>query len=65
MQVQKVGDSFVLPQSAALALQLEDGAEIEIARAASRHHFMTVEETMRAYNDTLPDHIEAYRELAK
>jgi antitoxin component of MazEF toxin-antitoxin module len=72
MRVQHVDGEYrvVLSREAMDALHLTEGAEVELrpvaeepnGSAAIRH--MSVDEALKAYRDTLPQHIEAYRELA-
>ena len=66
--VQKVGDTFtvVLPAQVAREWNLAEGDMIEVAKAdAAVIQHASVEEVLRAYDETLPDHAGAYRELAK
>ncbi len=70
MRVQRRGDEYcvVISQQALEALQLTEGAEVElrlVAEEASEIRYITVEEALTAYRDTLPQHREAYLELAK
>jgi antitoxin component of MazEF toxin-antitoxin module len=77
MRVERRGDEYcvVLSKQVLEALQLTEGAEVEVrpveANGASepdgiraiRH--LSVEETLEAFRETLPQHRDAYRELAK
>ncbi len=67
VQIEKVGDMFVLPQQVARELGLVDGSAIEISRAdavpASR--YASVDEVMKIHREMEPFHADAYRELAK
>jgi hypothetical protein len=57
----------VLSAEALEALRLEEGAEVEVrpvgAQGGIRH--ISTDEALAAYRKTLPQHREAYRELAK
>ena len=65
--VRKVGDEFtaVIPSQIADELGLVDGSELEIGPATGANRYATIDEAMRAFEDTLPQHEAAYRELAK
>ena len=73
MRVQRVGDEYhvVLSAEAIEALHLSDGAEVEVRRVEADPNrpgtirYISVEEALDAYRKTLPQHREAYRELAK
>jgi antitoxin component of MazEF toxin-antitoxin module len=69
VQVQKIGDEFVLPPQVAQELGLVDGSRVEITRAetATRpaNRYASVEEAMKAHREMEPFHAAAYRELAK
>jgi antitoxin component of MazEF toxin-antitoxin module len=76
MRVQRRGDEYcvVLSREVLEALRLTDGAEVEVrpvgagangAQASTEHRYATVEEGLEAFRATLPQHSEAYRELAK
>jgi hypothetical protein len=59
----------VLTPEAIAALNLKDGAEVEVTPVETPHaeerRYATNEEVLQAFRDTLPQHAEAYRELAK
>ena len=66
-QLQKVGEKLtveVTPQ-VAREMGLGDGDWIEYHKTQPEVRYATVEEALRAYDETLPDHEAAYRELAK
>lgn len=71
VHVQKVGDEFtaIIPPQVVDEFGLVDGSPLEIypvrepANPAVR--YATTEEALRAFEDTLPQHEAAYRELAK
>ena len=73
MRVQRVGEEYriVLSPEALEALHLTDGAEVEIRRVGPEQaqpatiRYLSVEEALDAYRETLPQHREAYRALAK
>jgi antitoxin component of MazEF toxin-antitoxin module len=71
VRVRKVGDEFtaVIPPQIADELGLVDGSELEIVPAtepeAQTNRYATSDEALRAFEDTLPQHEAAYRELAK
>ena len=76
MRVQRVDGEYrvVLSAEAMESLRLSEGAEVEVrpvANGASVPYqpgairYLSVEETLEAYRETLPQHREAYRELAK
>lgn len=71
VRVRKVGDEFtaVIPPQIADKLGLVDGSELEIGLAtgprAGGTRYATTDEAIRAFEDTLPQHEAAYRELAK
>ena len=71
MRVQVVDGEYrvVVPPEAVEALQLKEGAPVEIVPLAdprrAEHRYVTFEEGMEAFKSTLPIHSEAYRELAK
>ena len=71
VHVQRIGDKFaaIIPPEMVDELGLVDGSELEIRpigkSAASTIRYATVEEALRAFEDTLPQHEAAYRELAK
>ena len=71
VRVRKVGDEFtaVIPPQIADELGLVDGSELEIVPAtepeARTNRYATSDEALRAFEDTLPQHEAAYRELAK
>jgi antitoxin component of MazEF toxin-antitoxin module len=69
MRVQRMGDQYcvVLSLEEVEALRLAEGAEVKVLPVAQeggiRH--ISTEEALAAYRKTLPQHREAYRELAK
>jgi antitoxin component of MazEF toxin-antitoxin module len=76
MRVQRRGDEYcvVFSREVLEALRLTDGAEVEVravaggangAQATTGHRYASVEEGLEAFRATLPQHREAYRELAK
>jgi antitoxin component of MazEF toxin-antitoxin module len=71
VRVRKVGDEFtaVIPLQIADELGLVDGSELEIGPATGAGgrttRYATTDEALRAFEDTLPQHEAAYRELAK
>jgi len=69
VQVQKIGDEFVLPPQVAQELGLVDGSVIEVTRAENtakpKNRYASVEEVMKAHREMEPFHAAAYRELAK
>lgn len=70
MRVERRGDEYcvVLPAEALAALQLAEGAEVEVRPVSAPQsgiRYISTEEALEAYRKTLPQHLEAYRELAK
>ena len=72
MRVQRVDGEFrvVLTAEAMAALHLEEGAAVEVRSveangAGPKIEYATVEESLRAFYETLPQHEQAYIELAK
>ncbi len=71
MRVQQIEGEYrvVLTPEAIAALNLKDGAEVEVTPVETPHEeerrYATNEEVLQAFRDTLPQHAEAYRELAK
>jgi antitoxin component of MazEF toxin-antitoxin module len=72
MRVQRMGDQYcvVLSAEAVEALRLVEGTEVEVLPLAvqedsTRIRYISTEEALEAYRKTLPQHREAYRELAK
>jgi antitoxin component of MazEF toxin-antitoxin module len=72
LRVERRGDEYFIPvpQEALAELHLQEGAAVDVRSAeqtaqAPAIRSMSVEETLQTYRDTLPQHIEAYRELAK
>ncbi len=67
VRVRKIGDEFtaVIPPQIADELGLIDGSELEVRTPARQNRYATTEEVLRAFEDTLPQHEAAYRELAK
>jgi antitoxin component of MazEF toxin-antitoxin module len=70
MRVQRRGDEYcvVLAAETLESLGLAEGAEVEVRPATVREsgiRYISTEEALAAYRRTLPQHREAYRELAK
>jgi len=67
VRVRKIGDEFtaVIPPQIADELGLVDGSELEVRTPSRQNRYATTEEALRAFEDTLPQHEAAYRELAK
>jgi antitoxin component of MazEF toxin-antitoxin module len=70
MRVQRMGDQYhvVLSAEALERLGLAEGAEVEVHAAGTQEsdiRYISTEEALEAYRKTLPQHREAYRELAK
>ncbi len=78
LRIQRIGDDYgvVFSREALEALRLAEGAEVEVrpvangASATNGAHvntvrYVSVGEALEAYRETLPQHREAYRELAK
>jgi len=76
MRVQRRGDEYCVAFSREVleALRLTDGAEVEVrpvpveageGNPAPEHRYASVEEGLEAFRASLPQHSEAYRELAK
>ena len=76
MRVQRRGDEYcvVLSREELEALQLSDGAEVEVRpvsgggngdKPAAEHRYATVEEALEAFRRTEHLHANTYRELAK
>jgi antitoxin component of MazEF toxin-antitoxin module len=76
LRVQRIGDEYgvVFPREALEALQLAEGAEVEVrplangangAHAVPEHRYATVEEGLEAFRRTEHLHANTYRELAK
>lgn len=73
LRLERRGNEYVIPVPAeALAeLHLMEGAAVDVratddtAQQESMIRPLSVQETLQTYRDTLPQHIEAYRELAK
>jgi antitoxin component of MazEF toxin-antitoxin module len=71
--VEKTANGFMIsvPTNVAEAWNLSDGSAVELTQicrpvADERTiRYATVEEALAAFRDTLPQHEEAYRELAK
>lgn len=66
MRVERRGDELcvVLSREAVESLRLTEGAEVEVHPVGAVRYIST-EEALEAYRKTLPQHREAYRELAK
>jgi antitoxin component of MazEF toxin-antitoxin module len=70
MRVQRMGDQYcvVLSAEAVEELRLAEGAEVEVRPVnaqGSDIRYISTAEALEAYRKTLPQHREAYRELAK
>lgn len=70
LRLQQVEGEYrvVLSAEAVAELGLRDGAAVEVRpveKETVEVQYATVEETMKAFYDTEPDHRETYRELAK
>ncbi len=71
LRVQLVDGEYrvVLPMDVVHKMHLCEGSAVEIESVEqahdAQHRYMTVEEGMKAYRETLPKHEAAYRELAK
>jgi antitoxin component of MazEF toxin-antitoxin module len=70
MRIERRGDEYcvVLSREALAALQLAEGAEVEVRPVSAQDgdiRYISTDEALEAYRKTLPQHIEAYRELAK
>jgi antitoxin component of MazEF toxin-antitoxin module len=70
MRVERRGDEYcvVLSREALEALRLAEGAEVEVHPVGAQEsdiRYISTEEALEAYRKTLPQHREAYRELAK
>jgi hypothetical protein len=69
MRVQVVEGEYrvVLPPEAVEALKLTEGTAVRVLPIAepSESRSVGVEEAMKVYFETLPDHAESYRELAR
>lgn len=65
------GYAVILPAETVEALHLAEGSIVEVlpVAAAREPHgqvrYMTTEEALRAFEETLPQHEATYRELAK
>ncbi len=59
----------MISQQALEALRLSEGATVEMFPVAEQEkpviQYMSVEEAMEAFHETLPQHRQAYLELAK
>lgn len=70
MRVARMGDQYcvVLSAEALERLRLAEGAEVEVRPVSTQGdgiRYISTEEALVAYRRTLPQHREAYRELAK
>ena len=71
MRVQVVEGEYrvVLPPEAVEKLRIKDGSTVDVVTVdemvRSKSKYVGIEEGMKAYFETLPDHRESYRELAK
>jgi hypothetical protein len=68
-KVQRTEQGLVIPVTAEMAqsLALAEGAEVDILPVTAAHgnRHATVQEALTAFDRTLPQHENAYRELAK
>ncbi|HEY4355378.1 MAG TPA: hypothetical protein VGN16_06500 [Acidobacteriaceae bacterium] len=70
-RLEKTQNGYAIPLTAEMveALQLREGAAVEVLPIAEQRRpeirSATTEEVLRAFEETLPDHEAAYRELAK
>jgi antitoxin component of MazEF toxin-antitoxin module len=70
MRIERMGDQYcvVLSAEALKRLRLAEGAEVKVLPVGMQEsdiHYISTEEALEAYRKTLPQHREAYRELAK
>ncbi len=70
MRVERRGDEYcvVISREALAALRLAEGTEVEVRPVSAEEsgiRYISTEEALEAYRKTLPQHLEAYRELAK
>jgi antitoxin component of MazEF toxin-antitoxin module len=73
MRVQRMGNEYcvVLTAEQIAALHLSDGAEVEVRPANTQTEesrsvqYLSIDETLDSYRETLPQHRDAYIELAK
>lgn len=71
MSVQHVDGEYrvVLTPEALAAMNLRDGSQVEVLAVNGaepiERRYATNEEVLQAFRETLPQHAEAYRELAK
>jgi antitoxin component of MazEF toxin-antitoxin module len=70
LRVQRMGDQYcvVLSAEELEKLRLAEGAEVAVLSLAAQEsdiRYISTEEALAAYRKTLPQHREAYRELAK
>lgn len=67
-KVQRAEQGLIIPVTAEMAqsLALAEGAEVDIlpVNTASANRHATVQEALSAFDRTLPQHENAYRELA-
>ncbi len=68
VQVQKIGDEFVLPPQVAQELGLVDGSRVEVRKAAAEPaqiQYLTDEEARDLFEKIEPLHRNTFQELAK
>ncbi len=68
MQVQKIGDAFVLPRQVAQELGLVDGSRVDVRKAVgepAQIQYLTDEEARGLFEKLEPLHRNTFRELAK
>ncbi len=68
-RVEKTAEGYVVPLTAEMArvLQVEEGCEVELQPITTTHgiRYASMEESLAAYERTLPQHENTYRALAK
>lgn len=69
VRVEKTAQGFVIPITPEMAksLELAEGSEVELqpVKTASGVRYATAEESIKAFERTLPQHENTYRALAK
>jgi antitoxin component of MazEF toxin-antitoxin module len=68
VQVQKIGDEFVLPPQVAQELGLVDGSRVEVRKAATEPaqiEYLTDDEARSLFEKIEPLHRNTFQELAK
>jgi antitoxin component of MazEF toxin-antitoxin module len=70
IRVERQGDKYcvMLTREELEELRLAEGAEVEVRPVGAQEsdiRYISTEEALKAYRKTLPEHREAYRELAK